>query len=103
MEYLALAGGAAACFAADATADSDFAAPVSQRMIVQACGMLAGVAGKQATTPGTLKAKARVVLHILRTAADVGLFGIELAFVNSVIDDAAMFASGITDGEASAA
>lgn len=97
VRYLAAIGGATACFNADSTGDSVYAAPVSGKLMDEASGILEKFAGKAATTAAAIKAKARVAATMVDKAQHADLSAMQFAFLRLFMNEVADFAGSMAN------
>jgi hypothetical protein len=97
VRYLAAIGGASACFNADSTGDSVFAAPVAGKLMGDAGEVLLKFAGKPATTAAAIKAKARVATAIVDTAQHGQPSPTQFAFLRVFMNEVAAFVTPMAD------
>ncbi len=89
--------GASACFNADSTGDSIYAASVSGKLMDEARDILSTFAGKPATSAGAIKAKARVALPMMDKSQHGVLDGVEYGFLRLFLKEVADFATPMAD------
>lgn len=97
VRYLAATGGANACFTADSTGDSKYAATVAGKLMDEARDILSTFAGKPATSAGAIKAKARVALPMMDKSQHAELSGVEYGFLRLFLREVADFVTPQAD------